>query len=85
VDECQLGEVVECVQCGCETRLGRERAYVMSDYAALCFHCAVASGGVYDDSKREWTQLPAINGLCACDSRRRSSFPVVRGSQRVTD
>ena len=85
MDECQLDEVVECVQCGCDTRLGRERAYVVSDYAALCFACAVACGGVYDDAKREWTRLPAITGLHGVESRPPSSFPVIRGSHRITE
>jgi hypothetical protein len=85
VDECQLDEVVECVQCGCETLLGRERAYVVSDYAVLCFPCAVTCGGVYDDAKREWTQLPAIKSLHGFASKRPSSRPVVRAPQRTTD
>lgn len=85
VDECQLDEVVKCVQCGCDTRLGRERAYVVSDYAALCFPCAVACGGIYDDAKREWVQLPVITGLHRVESRPPSSFPVIRGSQRCTE
>ena len=83
--ECQLDEVVDCVQCGCETRLGRERAYVLSDYAALCFPCAVACGGIYDDAKREWTQLPVITAVQPREPRRPSSMPVIRAAQRVTD
>src|SRR5262249_9424574 len=60
---------VECLLCGLEVSLGRERAFAVSENAALCFTCAVCRGGTYDDREHTWTPLPALTGLHIEESR----------------
>jgi hypothetical protein len=52
-----------CLQCGASVSIARDRAYALGDDEALCFSCAVARGGEYDELHDRWTAAPSLKGL----------------------
>ena len=52
-----------CADCGQEVWLERERGYLLADERTLCFACAVARGGVYDEQHDHWVQSPDLEGF----------------------
>jgi hypothetical protein len=50
-----------CANCGTEL-LPSERAYAFED-SVLCYECAQARGGEYDETHDQWTTAPDISGL----------------------
>jgi hypothetical protein len=71
VNHCELGELVDCVVCGSEVTLWRDRSYAFAENAVLCFPCAVCRGGVFDDAECSWQQVPTLCGLPERDPHRR--------------
>jgi hypothetical protein len=57
-------EYVECTVCGAETAL-TERAYAVSEDATLCFRCATARRGIYDEVHDHWVVAPRVDDLVA--------------------
>ncbi|MDD9943160.1 MAG: hypothetical protein OXU20_19115 [Myxococcales bacterium] len=56
-------ELVQCVSCGAEVSAGRDRTFTFGEDSALCFSCAVARGGKYDELHDHWEPLPNVAGL----------------------
>ncbi len=52
-----------CADCGQEMWLERERGYLMADERTLCFACAVARGGQYDEHRDHWLRSPELEGF----------------------
>lgn len=52
-----------CMHCGAEISIAVDRTYAVTDQAGLCFACAVARGGSYDEAHDTWTRLPTLAGL----------------------
>lgn len=40
-----------------------ERAYSFADDQVLCYLCAVARGGAYDEQDDSWVAVPSLEGL----------------------
>jgi hypothetical protein len=51
------------LSCGAEISLGVDRAFALSEDAALCFACAVGRGGSYSEAHDRWTKAPNLSGL----------------------
>lgn len=56
-------DLVECLQCGAEVALGADRVFAVTDDDALCFECAIARGGIYEEHHDVWTKAPDLSGL----------------------
>jgi hypothetical protein len=54
---------VSCLQCNTEVSIAKDRAYALSDLAALCMRCAMTRGGRYDEELDQWTEPPRLDGL----------------------
>jgi hypothetical protein len=54
-----------CAHCAVEFSPELERGYVfgVEDDQALCYECAVARGGAYDELHDRWVKPPDIRGL----------------------
>jgi hypothetical protein len=50
----------QCVGCGADIDVTADRYYASSDTdeTVLCFECAIARGGVYDENHDTWTVPP---------------------------
>jgi hypothetical protein len=55
-------DFVECIDCGDEVLPGAGRAYSISPELVLCFDCAVARGGEYDERLDRWVKDPDLRG-----------------------
>jgi hypothetical protein len=55
-----------CASCGTEL-LASERAYAFEraplEDAVLCYECALARGGAYDEIHDRWTKAPDVSDL----------------------
>ncbi len=51
-----------CISCG-TTVSPEDRVYAIKDDVVLCFDCAVARSGAYDEQKDRWTESPSLEGL----------------------
>ncbi len=49
-------ELLFCISCGAEVSASRERAFPVGEDDVLCFECAAARGGVYDERTDRWTE-----------------------------
>jgi hypothetical protein len=63
---------VDCLQCGADISITKDRAYAVSDAAALCFECAVKRGGRHDELHDVWSEPPQLDGLPTPDDAGRS-------------
>ncbi len=54
-----------CASCGTEVR-ATDRAYAFDD-SVLCFECAIARGGAYDEQHDRWTRAPDVSDLLSND------------------
>jgi len=52
-----------CADCGDEMNSGAERGFPVGSEAALCFRCAVARGGCWDEAQQRWTVEPDFADL----------------------
>jgi hypothetical protein len=52
-----------CVSCGAEVWPERDRGYFIGPDDVLCFECAVAKGGVFDEVQERWTVEPTLTGV----------------------
>jgi hypothetical protein len=55
-------ELAPCRGCGAEIATV-ERAYVFGQEDMLCFECAVARGGTYDERLDRWEPTPDVSDL----------------------
>jgi hypothetical protein len=53
-------ELAECMDCGATVSPGTDRAFAMNDTMCLCFACAIARGGVYDEPHDRWAKAPRV-------------------------
>ncbi len=56
-------ETSVCAQCGEELWPELERAFTFGDDQVLCFECAIARGGIYNERKDRWMKPPNVTGL----------------------
>ncbi len=62
----QVEEAFElrCEHCGEEIQdVALERGYMFSEDKALCYACALARGGAYDELRDTWVRPPDMSGL----------------------
>lgn len=52
-----------CAHCHGVLETGTDCAFYFGEHGALCFSCAVARGGTYDDERERWTTPPRISDL----------------------
>jgi recombinational DNA repair protein (RecF pathway) len=50
----------DCAICGATLDETAGRAFVVDEDRAVCFDCAVAHGGVYDEQHDHWDRSPAV-------------------------
>jgi len=63
VHRSEEAELLTCLACGSEILPEADRVYAFGDDAALCFDCAVARGGAYDELHDRWAPAPDVGGL----------------------
>lgn len=56
-------DFTHCLHCGADVSVARDRAYAVSEHEALCYGCALARGGEYDEIHDRWTRAPNVAGL----------------------
>ena len=56
-------DLVQCANCRAEVSAARDRVFSFGDDTALCFSCAVARGGKYDEMHDHWEHSPDVAGL----------------------
>lgn len=61
MEEDEWLQETRCVVCGAEIVPGRDRAFALGDSAAMCFACALARGGGYDEALDRWVQAPKLD------------------------
>lgn len=54
---------VGCTNCGRGVSESEGEAYAFGTQSLLCFECAVARGGRYDEGGRRWTVAPRVEDL----------------------
>lgn len=54
---------VSCAGCGEAVWVDQGRAFAMEAERALCFRCAAARGGRYDEARDEWSRPPDVSDL----------------------
>jgi hypothetical protein len=64
-----------CADCGVAIDVALERGYSFSEEQALCFSCAVARGGAYDELHDHWTKPPNLRGLSAAPGELGAPLP----------
>lgn len=52
-----------CAVCGAAVAPGTDRAFVGPGERVLCFDCALARGGAWDDDEDRWVEAPSVAGL----------------------
>jgi hypothetical protein len=52
-----------CSQCGEEFWPELERGFVLVEEVVLCFECALARGGIYEEREDRWVKPPDLTGL----------------------
>jgi hypothetical protein len=67
MDQSQRNELMNCLACGAEISLSIGPAYAVTDTSGLCFRCATARGGSYDEAEGTWSRAPAVAGVPATD------------------
>ena len=65
-----MNTVVDCAECEAPVDVGRERCYRGEGNWALCWGCAIARGGQFDENEGRWTRLPDVIGLTPQDEHR---------------
>jgi hypothetical protein len=61
----ELDEAVveHCADCGQQVDAASERGFPVGAEAVLCFECAVARGGRWDEDQQRWTTEPEFGDL----------------------
>lgn len=57
--------LASCAVCGAAVAPGTDRAFVGAGGRVLCFDCALARGGAWDDDRDRWSEVPSLAGLPA--------------------
>ena len=52
-----------CSGCGTEVQAVADRAFSFGTRGALCFDCALARGGRYDEARDGWVEEPSLEGI----------------------
>jgi hypothetical protein len=52
-----------CALCGAAVLSDSERAFAFGDENLLCWECATARGGRYDEASDSWERAPDLTGL----------------------
>lgn len=65
--ESEANELIHCLTCGAEISLALGRAFAVTDTSGLCFRCALARGGTYDEAHDTWLESPSVAGVPATD------------------
>ena len=52
-----------CIVCGAEVSEGVNREYSFGTSSVLCWDCAIARGGSFDDDENRWTRAPDLSGI----------------------
>lgn len=60
-------ELTNCIECGAELSVERDRGYPVTDDDALCYECALRRGGKYDEVHDRWAEPPNVTGLEGSD------------------
>jgi recombinational DNA repair protein (RecF pathway) len=60
MDEEELSDLVDCVDCGATISPGPDRAFALGEGRFLCFACAGRRGGAYDIEEDRWTSAPDV-------------------------
>ncbi|HEX9621880.1 MAG TPA: hypothetical protein VF989_17160 [Polyangiaceae bacterium] len=60
--ESERAEYATCAACGGEVST-MERTYLFGNEEVLCFRCAVARNGIYDEPHDHWTVAPNVDDL----------------------
>jgi hypothetical protein len=63
MDQDERSEARSCAACGATLEGDGDRAFEFGDENLLCFECAVARGGRYDESRDAWEPGPDLRGL----------------------
>ena len=58
----ETDDEVLCVSCGTVVT-PEERIFAINDDDVLCFDCAMARSGSYDEQKDLWLRQPSLDGL----------------------
>ena len=56
-------EASVCAACGAAVLSDSERAFEFGDENVLCWECATARGGRYDEARDAWERPPDLQGL----------------------
>ena len=72
--ESETFDQTQCLQCGASISIARDRAYPLGEDDALCFSCALARGGRYDDLHDRWTAAPSLKGLPLAEQARARAY-----------
>ncbi|HEX2675481.1 MAG TPA: hypothetical protein VHM19_02545 [Polyangiales bacterium] len=56
-------QLSNCLSCGDEISLSVDRPFLLFEDRAVCFKCAIARRGEYDESRDTWTRAPDMSGL----------------------
>jgi hypothetical protein len=59
----ESAELSTCIVCGEEVFAERERSYLVTGDDILCYACALARGGVFDELHDRWTRAPKVDNL----------------------
>lgn len=65
--ETEADELVQCLTCGAEISLALGRAFAVTDTSGICFRCAMARGGSYDEVHDRWLESPSLAGVPAAE------------------
>ena len=52
-----------CAVCGAAVRSDTERSFAFGAGNRLCWNCALAHGGAYDEERDVWERAPDLSGL----------------------
>jgi hypothetical protein len=52
-----------CAACGASVAPGPERGFAFGSGNVLCWQCATARGGRYDEARESWDRAPDLSGL----------------------
>lgn len=63
MDEEELDELDECVDCGATVDVETDPSFPFGSRGVLCLECAIRRGGIYDADEDRWTSPPDLRGL----------------------
>jgi hypothetical protein len=60
-------ELIQCLACGAEISIDRDRSFAITQDDGLCFACALKRGGVYDELHDTWTRAPDVTDYASVE------------------